>query len=432
MGKTFSGGCCILKSMNRNYKNLGKVLGSGLLIVGGLVISTANVSAATPGCTFIRDLQMGVVGDDVKCLQKYLNDNGFAIATTGAGAKGKETGEFKALTEAALVRWQKANKLSPASGYFGPRSQQVFKTLQSGGATVKPTTSTTTASGVDTSEEALLKKIAEIKSQLSGTVVTKNTETKPVPVTTTVQSNVGKKLKDIISKLKDAEGEVADNDDADNYDNAVDSLSDARSDFYKAVLAYIGGDSVLVTDTIKDIENSIADALDVVGASSKASDAKDAISAVRKKIKKTEASIDLADKDGKATTKSEALIKKAKTAVDEAGTALSDEEYDDVNDLVDDADSYLDDAIAAIGKKNSSGGVEQDIKKARSDYSDVLSDVKSALKDGDTVGDAESLLSKAKSKLNKAQTAIDDSDDDAATDYIDAAVVLIKNAQKEL
>ena len=408
------------------------MLGSGLLIVGGLVISTPNVSAATPGCTFNRDLQMGVVGDDVKCLQKYLNDNGFTIATTGAGAKGKETGEFKALTEAALVRWQKANKLSPASGYFGPRSQQVFKTLQSGGATVKPTVSTTTASGVDTSEEALLKKIAEIKGQLSGTVVTKNTETKPVPVTTTVPSNVGKKLKEIISKLKDAEGEVADNDDADDYDNAVDSLSDARSDFYKAVLAYIGGDSVLVTDTIKDIENSIADALDAVGASSEASDAKDAISAVRKKIKKTEATVDQADTDGKATTKSDALIKKAKTAVDEAGTALSDEEYDDVNDLVDDAESYLDDAIAAIGKKNSSGGAEQDLKEARSDYSDVLSDVKLALKDGDTVGDAESMLSKAKSKLNKAQTAIDDSDDDAATDYIAAAVVLIKNAQKEL
>ena len=37
-------------------------------------------------CTFTRNLYMGVAsGDDVKCLQQYLNSVGNTVATSGAG-----------------------------------------------------------------------------------------------------------------------------------------------------------------------------------------------------------------------------------------------------------------------------------------------------------------------------------------------------------
>jgi peptidoglycan hydrolase-like protein with peptidoglycan-binding domain len=78
-------------------------------------------------CNFTRNLELGVTGDDVLCLQKYLNANGYQIAATGAGSPGRETGEYKALTEAAVIKWQKANKLAPAIGYFGAQSRLFFK-----------------------------------------------------------------------------------------------------------------------------------------------------------------------------------------------------------------------------------------------------------------------------------------------------------------
>ena len=64
---------------------------------------------------------------DVLQLQKFLNNNGFAIAKTGVGSKGKETTYFGPATKAALVRFQKANKV-PCTGFFGKMTRNVMKT----------------------------------------------------------------------------------------------------------------------------------------------------------------------------------------------------------------------------------------------------------------------------------------------------------------
>jgi hypothetical protein len=65
---------------------------------------------------FTRDLQTGVSGKDVVQVQEFLIAQGFAIP---AGA----TGYFGSQTRTALVAFQKAHGITPAAGYFGPKTK---------------------------------------------------------------------------------------------------------------------------------------------------------------------------------------------------------------------------------------------------------------------------------------------------------------------
>ena len=76
-----------------------------------------------PATSFSRDLEQGAKGEDVKVLQAYLNTHGYAVASSGSGSPGNETTLFGKATRAALVKLQKAAGISPASGYFGPKTR---------------------------------------------------------------------------------------------------------------------------------------------------------------------------------------------------------------------------------------------------------------------------------------------------------------------
>ncbi|RJQ34127.1 peptidoglycan-binding protein [Candidatus Parcubacteria bacterium] len=78
--------------------------------------------ASTPSScfAFTRNLTIGATGEDVRQLQIFLNGKGSVVASTGAGSRGNETTYFGAATSAALARYQAANAISPAAGYFGP------------------------------------------------------------------------------------------------------------------------------------------------------------------------------------------------------------------------------------------------------------------------------------------------------------------------
>jgi hypothetical protein len=73
---------------------------------------------------FTRDLKLGAEGPDVKLLQEYLNSHGFIIAKSGAGSKGKEVEKFGPATKSALTRFQKSKGITPANGYFGPKTRE--------------------------------------------------------------------------------------------------------------------------------------------------------------------------------------------------------------------------------------------------------------------------------------------------------------------
>lgn len=73
--------------------------------------------------TFTRDLTVGMYGIDVKKLQEFLNSTNFPVAKTGAGSKGNETDYFGMLTQQALAKFQLANGIKPAVGYFGAKTR---------------------------------------------------------------------------------------------------------------------------------------------------------------------------------------------------------------------------------------------------------------------------------------------------------------------
>ena len=83
----------------------------------------------TAGCAFTRNLSLGVTGEDVRCLQRYLNGAGFPVSASGAGSAGAETTLYGPLTQSAVARWQAANNVAPAVGYFGPISQAKYQAL---------------------------------------------------------------------------------------------------------------------------------------------------------------------------------------------------------------------------------------------------------------------------------------------------------------
>ena len=82
--------------------------------------TTISIPTTIPHYLFKRALQLGSQGIDVKALQQFLNVNGYILSKNGAGSPGNETTTFGPATKTALIKFQKANKISPAVGYFGP------------------------------------------------------------------------------------------------------------------------------------------------------------------------------------------------------------------------------------------------------------------------------------------------------------------------
>ena len=90
---------------------------------------TGGGSSTAVQCTFTRSLFQGATGNDVKCLQQYLNGAGHQVAASGSGSPGNETTYFGGLTRAAVSSWQAANGVSPTAGYFGQLSQAKYNAL---------------------------------------------------------------------------------------------------------------------------------------------------------------------------------------------------------------------------------------------------------------------------------------------------------------
>jgi peptidoglycan hydrolase-like protein with peptidoglycan-binding domain len=102
--------------------------GCGAPSQAAAVLASAVLAApAQDRYQFTRDLQSGMTGDDVLHLQRFLNANGFPVATSGPGSSGNETTYFGERTKSALIDLQNAHAqeiltpqgLTAGTGYFG-------------------------------------------------------------------------------------------------------------------------------------------------------------------------------------------------------------------------------------------------------------------------------------------------------------------------
>lgn len=99
---------------------------SDIYIVDIDFVEGQNIEIVKNNVKFTKDLSFGMIDEDVKKLQKYLNDSGFILVNEGIGSKGNETEYFGSLTQNALIKFQKANGINPALGYCGPLTRNIL------------------------------------------------------------------------------------------------------------------------------------------------------------------------------------------------------------------------------------------------------------------------------------------------------------------
>lgn len=135
------------------YQNVFVAAGAQGLDVSEMITDELSLTARTTIATGLpaRDLELGSSGPDVVALQSHLIAEGYLDLST-------PTDQFGPLTQAALIRYQSAKGISPASGYYGPLTRASM-----GGSTVStsPTATTMTREQLIKEIERLLKLIAD-------------------------------------------------------------------------------------------------------------------------------------------------------------------------------------------------------------------------------------------------------------------------------
>lgn len=101
------------------YGSDGKIYGRTSGQVYGQITKFTTPSAM-PLCEINRSLGLGMRGEEVRCLQRYLNWSGFTVSLSGPGSYGLETDYYGPLTMSAVMRWQSANAtFVPSTGFSG-------------------------------------------------------------------------------------------------------------------------------------------------------------------------------------------------------------------------------------------------------------------------------------------------------------------------
>lgn len=378
---------------NTLYRNLCASVTAFALALSVLAAFPTGSAHAQSTCSFTRDLYVGVsAGEDVRCLQRFLNASGFTIAASGVGSSGSETTIFGELTRQAAIRWQTAQGIGPATGTWGPASRGKYNALK--GGTVVPATP------------------ASPSSQ------------------TTDEVRARAALSEAISAYQDAVDEVGADDDL--VLDAADSLVAAFHAFlnrsYTQAITLANSARNDADDAIDDDSNDSNDDND-----GDESDAEDAIEEAADRIDDAEEEIDDSNADDDDIEEAEDLVDEAKDLLDEAEEAFDDEDWEDAIDAAEDAIDAAEDAIDLVGgdsdadeegARDAIGDVEEALDDAWDDFNDAEDD------DEDT-GDAEDLLDEAEETLEDANHAFDDEDWDEAVELAEEAMDLINDALDE-
>ena len=308
--------------MNNTYTHrTGTTLAVAAIAVLAMLSFAPGAKAAT--CSFTEDLQLGSQSEVVRCLQQYLNTNGYNVATSGVGAPGQETSLNREKTADAVRRWQVAQGITPATGTFGPLSRAKYVSLTSGSPAPQPAPAPTIP-----------------------------TPTVPVtPIPTQEQADALKALTDARKQLNSATSEVKEADDeGDDFDDAEDSLDEAKDELFEALYAYIAKNWRDAKEGAYNAMDRIAEARDFLDSSSGSDEdqAEEALEDAEDMIADAWDEVEEADEDGARVGEAEDLLNDAEDLLSDAEDALDDEDYDDVMDLVDEIEDIVDEALDSI------------------------------------------------------------------------------------
>jgi len=99
----------------------GQLTTSGTVSTGSSTVPASLLSSS--------DLTVGSKGAVVKDLQRFLNGAGYVVSASGAGSVGMESEYFGNATKAALAKFQAAQGISPAAGYFGAKTRAKLQSM---------------------------------------------------------------------------------------------------------------------------------------------------------------------------------------------------------------------------------------------------------------------------------------------------------------
>lgn len=333
--------------------------------VFGVMYFALAPSAQAATCTFTRDLNLGMTGEDVRCLQQYLNSNGYTIAETGPGAKGNETGEFKALTEAAVKKWQQAKGLSPVTGSFGPKSRALYQSEQGGGGTVLGAETSAATPGVSSPIlQAILTRLTALERRIEALEGKKPVAT-PAPTTvsapTTPSVSSGSKadraeaaIDELDTAIAEAEDEIAEADDDGDRVDYAEELLDGVVDMLDQAQEQLDDENydrvIVITKRALPL---VAEAVDAIGKrggddededDDEADDLEDRLDDLRDELEDARDDVEEAEDNDEDTGDAEDLLDDAEDALDDAEDALDDDDENEAEDLLDEAEDLIEEA----------------------------------------------------------------------------------------
>lgn len=339
-------------------------------------------NATYASCSFTRDLEVGDEGDDVKCLQEYLNKSGYTIASKGVGSVGRETKTFKDLTKEAVKKWQKSNGVTPVTGFFGSVSRRVYTKLITGESSNTTTTKPTTSS------DSLKSFLSQVLDELF---------------------RAEEKVKDASSDTQDAE----------------EGLSHARDYLIKAFRAYIDGDSTKARSYANDVFSYAQSAYESVGGDTGKDKVNERLSLAIKALNRTKDKIDNAERNGDDVYDAKNIVDSIDDLVVQVRKNVRNDLYVKANTILQNIENKIEDAQTAISDSHDDkGDALSAIEEAKKALSNAKEEFKKAdSRHGDT-GNAGSIIESAGSLLDKARMYFDDSQ------YKDAISFAKKSEQK--
>lgn len=286
-------------------------------IVSLIAVFSFNIfasSADAVGCNFTRDLSLGMRGEDVLCLQQYLNSSPNGTVFTGFIPM---DANFGPLTTQAVMQWQTNNGVFPASGFFGAPSRARYLELSIGGANTFGGNSFFNTTVINSQEERARQRIV-----------------------------------DALIMIEDAQDEIDDSNR--NTSSAENSLEDAKDDMLDAMRAFfIDRDFFGAFDSADDAFQNAEDAFDEADGNRNRNNndrdsAEEVIDDARDAINDAQDEINDADDDGDDVDEAEDILRDAEDRLDEAEEEFDDRNFDEAQDLAEEAKDLADDAVDAI------------------------------------------------------------------------------------